>query len=286
MRANGRNPSRTPRRRDSAAGTAGTLANIGLLFAGKVPVNLNPTLSEVAARACLEQAGIKTILTARRSSGNALNFRGRLAFFISRAKSEHFSCAAVGAPCRGISFADFTACEDDRQHDRSGCGSDSPITSGSSGLPKGVRLPTEISLPTSSRSPRRGLPRRMIACLPRCHSFTASVLQWDFSSRLPHGESSSPHLRHSIAISSRRLRAQMRPRCSWQRQPLRQYLKRVPRDAFGTLRRVVSGAEKLPADLRVAVARFGCEILEGYGLTEASPVVSLSLPHEPRRWRE
>ena len=60
---------------------------------------------------------------------------------------------------------------------------------------------------------------------------------------------------------------------------LRQYLKRIPRDAFGTLRRVVSGAEKLPADLRVAFrARFGCEILEGYGLTEASPVVSLNLP--------
>jgi acyl-[acyl-carrier-protein]-phospholipid O-acyltransferase/long-chain-fatty-acid--[acyl-carrier-protein] ligase len=64
---------------------------------------------------------------------------------------------------------------------------------------------------------------------------------------------------------------------------LRQYLKRVPRDAFGTLRRVVSGAEKLPADLRTAFrARFGCEVLEGYGLTEASPVVSLNLPMPAR----
>ena len=42
---------------------------------------------------------------------------------------------------------------------------------------------------------------------------------------------------------------------------------------------MVSGAEKLPADLSVDFrARFGCEILEGYGLTEASPVVSLNLP--------
>jgi acyl-[acyl-carrier-protein]-phospholipid O-acyltransferase/long-chain-fatty-acid--[acyl-carrier-protein] ligase len=39
-------------------GIAGTLANLGLLFAGKVPVNLNPTLSESAAHACIEQAGI------------------------------------------------------------------------------------------------------------------------------------------------------------------------------------------------------------------------------------
>ena len=64
---------------------------------------------------------------------------------------------------------------------------------------------------------------------------------------------------------------------------LRQYLKRIPLDAFGTLRRVVSGAEKLPADLHDAFrARFGCEVLEGYGLTEASPVVSFNLPMPAR----
>jgi acyl-[acyl-carrier-protein]-phospholipid O-acyltransferase/long-chain-fatty-acid--[acyl-carrier-protein] ligase len=64
---------------------------------------------------------------------------------------------------------------------------------------------------------------------------------------------------------------------------VRQYLKRIPLEAFGTLRRVVSGAEKLPADLGVASgARFGCKVLEGYGLTEASPVVSLNLPMPAR----
>jgi acyl-[acyl-carrier-protein]-phospholipid O-acyltransferase / long-chain-fatty-acid--[acyl-carrier-protein] ligase len=64
---------------------------------------------------------------------------------------------------------------------------------------------------------------------------------------------------------------------------LRQYLKRIPLDAFGTLRRVVSGAEKIPADLHDAFrARFGCELLEGYGLAEASPVVSFDLPMPAR----
>ena len=64
---------------------------------------------------------------------------------------------------------------------------------------------------------------------------------------------------------------------------LGQYLKRIPLDAFDILRRVVSGAEKLPANLRDAFrARFGCEFLEGYSSTEASPVVNFNLPRPAR----
>jgi acyl-CoA synthetase (AMP-forming)/AMP-acid ligase II len=64
---------------------------------------------------------------------------------------------------------------------------------------------------------------------------------------------------------------------------LGQYLKRIPLDAFDIVRRVVSGAEKLPANLRDAFrARFGCEFLEGYSSMEASPVVNFNLPRPAR----
>jgi acyl-[acyl-carrier-protein]-phospholipid O-acyltransferase/long-chain-fatty-acid--[acyl-carrier-protein] ligase len=51
-----------------------------------------------------------------------------------------------------------------------------------------------------------------------------------------------------------------------------------------TLRLLITGAEKLPSDLARAVEeRFGIPVLEGYGLTETSPVISVNLPDPTAR---
>ncbi len=51
----------------------------------------------------------------------------------------------------------------------------------------------------------------------------------------------------------------------------------VPAEALATVRTAVSGAAKLPVEVAQAVEdRFGVHIDEGYGLTEASPVVTSS----------
>ena len=63
---------------------------------------------------------------------------------------------------------------------------------------------------------------------------------------------------------------------------LKPYLKRIEPDKLKSLRYVVAGAEKTPdgfADLWER--RMGSTYLEGYGLTETSPVVSVNLPHKP-----
>jgi long-chain acyl-CoA synthetase len=52
----------------------------------------------------------------------------------------------------------------------------------------------------------------------------------------------------------------------------------------GRLRHCVSGGSALPERvLREAEALFGCPMLEGYGLTETSPVASFNKPGEPRK---
>ena len=53
--------------------------------------------------------------------------------------------------------------------------------------------------------------------------------------------------------------------------------------AFSSVRIASTGAAKMPEDLtRLFESRFHLELLEGYGLTEASPVVSASPPGESR----
>ena len=157
-------------------GTAGTLANVGLLFAGKVPVNLNPTLSEVAARACLEQAGHQDHPHRRcdRTEMHEISMDSSPSSYRERNR-KHFSCATILAPCRGISFADFTACEDDRQHeDRSGSEAILLFTSGSSGLPKGVPLTHRNLVTNILQVSETGFVEkddRLLTALPLFHSF-------------------------------------------------------------------------------------------------------------------
>ena len=60
-------------------------------------------------------------------------------------------------------------------------------------------------------------------------------------------------------------------------------LENVPDDAFHGVRLALSGAARLPVETAESMrSRFELSISEGYGLTEASPVVTGSAGHEPR----
>ena len=58
---------------------------------------------------------------------------------------------------------------------------------------------------------------------------------------------------------------------------LQAYLRRCSPEDFGSLKYVIVGAEKLPERLALAFEdRFGIRPLEGYGVTECSPVVAVN----------
>ena len=65
---------------------------------------------------------------------------------------------------------------------------------------------------------------------------------------------------------------------------LRLYLRKAQPEQLGTLRLIITGAEKLPLELaRRFEERFRKKVFEGYGLTETAPVVSVNLPDpEPK----
>ena len=61
---------------------------------------------------------------------------------------------------------------------------------------------------------------------------------------------------------------------------LRGLLKAATREDLQTMRLMVAGAEKTPASLFELASSFGIELLEGYGITECSPVVCSNRPGE------
>jgi acyl-[acyl-carrier-protein]-phospholipid O-acyltransferase / long-chain-fatty-acid--[acyl-carrier-protein] ligase len=63
---------------------------------------------------------------------------------------------------------------------------------------------------------------------------------------------------------------------------LRGYMKRAEPEQLRSVKLIVTGAEKLPNELAEAFhARFGIEVMQGYGLTETSPAASFNLPDPP-----
>jgi len=117
----------------------------------------------------------------------------------------------------------------------------------------------------------------LLGCLPLFHSFGFTVTLWwpltggprvvTYPSPLdPHalGEVISGHGVELLVTTPTFLRALMR---------------RAGREKLEGLRMVVTGAEKLPPSLRDEFAeKIGVKVFEGYGMTEASPVVSVNVP--------
>ena len=158
-------------------------------------------------------------------------------------------------------------------------------TSGTTGRAKGAEL-THANLLSNARVPQRlvdlGTDTVALAALPLFHAFGLTVLH---NAVLAVGGTVVLQPRFTAAGAAALIE---RHRVTFFGGVPTMYVAllhdpAVTDDALATLRWCVSGGAPLPAEVLAGVeARFGVTLLEGYGLSETSPVASFTRPDRPR----
>ncbi len=267
-------------------GAGAFIANLAVMAAGKVPVNLNFTAGRTALETSLQLGGIATVISADAMKAKVPNFpwpertvdlktameaaggkRAMLPWLVAAWLLPNQWCASfLGLPQVG---------------DRAEAGL--LFTSGSSGEPKGVGLTHRNILANCAQiSSLSILPETcsLLGCLPVFHSFGFTVTLWYPMLRgcrivtVP-----SPLETRKIieAIRDERVTVMLGAPTF-----VRPILKKALPGELKSLDLVVTGAEKLPDDLYKAfLETFHIEILQGYGLTETTPASNINQPHPP-----
>ncbi len=264
-------------------GAGAVLANLGVLCAGKVPVNLNFTAGKAAIESSLRMAEIKTVITADAVKAKVpqfpwpeqtLDFRDLMTAAGGKQAILPWVIAAWVLPNQLIaSLLDLPKRGD---HEEAGL----LFTSGSSGEPKGVVLSHRNILANCAQiSSLSILPEDsvMLGCLPVFHSFGFTVSLWyPLLKGCRVVTVPSPLDTRRIVESIRDEQVSVMIGAPTFLRPL---LKRAESGELRSLQVVVSGAEKLPDDLYAAFKeRFHIKIFQGYGLTETSPASNVNQP--------
>ena len=265
-------------------GKGGLIANLAVIFAGKVPVNLNFTASQDAVRSAMRQAGLDRFITVDPFVRKFPSFpwppnrdlillerilptlKKKIGLWLMISK---FMPAPAIASHLGISKIKPT---------------DEAVllfTSGSSGEPKGVSLTHRNVLANELQFHSRLESKsgeKILGCLPLFHSFGCTATLWypilagldlvTYTNPLESKRIADLIAQHKISI--------------FLSTPtfLRGYMKRIDPEQLASLKLVVTGAEKLPESFADSFQeKFGMRPQEGYGLTETSPATNLNLPN-------
>jgi len=270
--------------------SAGAIINMATLMAGKTVVNLNYTASLSAVEAAIQKAEIKTIFTAKQ--------------FVTKLNAKGFDTEALLQGCKVVYMEDlktkiskFNAVSTlllskflpafmlkllyVKKVDNSKIAA-ILFSSGSEGEPKGVML-SHKNFMANVKQVSDVLNMRdedvILASLPLFHAFGLTATTW-----LPmiEGVPMVCHPDPTDALGVGKAAAKFNATVMFGTSTFfRLYTKnkKVHPLMFDSLRLAVSGAEKLNPEVRSAFKeKFHKNILEGYGVTESSPVASVNLP--------
>ena len=269
---------------------AGAIVNMALFVLGKVPVNLNYTLSAESMQKALAKAQIDTVLssakfldklTAKGFDFNAiladkLLFAEDIAKGLNKTAKTHAFLTALFAPQWWIKLRYFANVKLDDT-------ATILFSSGSEGDPKGIEL-SHKNLLTNIKQVSELLNFRrddvILNSLPIFHSFGLTVTTLlplcegvkmvsvaDPTDGATIGKMSAKHGVSILFGTSTFFRLYTRN-------------KKLHPLMFQNVRIVIAGAEKLKTDVKDAFRlKFGLEIHEGYGTTETAPVAAVNMPN-------
>lgn len=265
-------------------GKGGLVANLAVLLSGKVPVNLNFTAGSDAIMSSIQQAGLDQIITAQAFVDKYPNFpwpeknkilliekvlpslKPKIIFWLIALKI--FSAKSLASMLRLSTKG----------------GNEEAVllfTSGSSGNPKGVVLSHKNILSNVTQfGSRLDLDQddKILGCLPLFHSFGSTVTLWypmlEGIDLVTYPSPLEPPKLAELIEEYKVTLLLATPTF------LRGYMRRVDPEKLGTIKFVVTGAEKLPKRLAEAFeSKFQKKVMEGYGLTETSPVTNVNIPN-------
>src|SRR3989440_1912896 len=258
----------------------GALVNYAAMLMGKVPVNLNYTVSNDTLASSAQQCSLKTVITARVFLEKVkIQPPGETIFIEDVTKDAGFGerLAAVLAagllPARAV--ARFAGCHRPASLDDLAT---IIFSSGSTGDPKGVML-THYNIASNVEQLHQVFmlraDDRIMGILPFFHSFgfTGTLC---LPAATGMGVVFHPHPLDSRAIVTLVSKYGVTMLLATPNF-LNAYTRRCTREDFGSLRFVMAGAEKLPDRISQAFEdHFGIRPHEGYGCTECSPAVTVN----------